>query len=78
MLAAIGEQFAECMAENDDICGVTVTLKEREDVIQVIIQKYIMLFSCNEGVNYTRTFVPLFLSDMEYECCRGIECYCYG
>ncbi|XP_017761349.1 PREDICTED: eukaryotic translation initiation factor 4E type 3 [Eufriesea mexicana] len=35
VLAAIGEQFAECVAEGDEICGITVSIREREDLIQI-------------------------------------------
>lgn len=35
VLAAIGEQFAECVLEGDDVCGVTVSIREKSDVIQI-------------------------------------------
>ncbi|XP_021000311.1 eukaryotic translation initiation factor 4E type 3 [Parasteatoda tepidariorum] len=35
LLAAIGEQFADCVEEGDDVCGVSVTVREKDDVIQI-------------------------------------------
>ena len=35
MLAAIGEQFESDLARGDDICGLSVSPRDRDDIIQV-------------------------------------------
>lgn len=35
LMAAIGEQLNEYVAEEDEVCGVTVSIRDREDVILV-------------------------------------------
>ena len=34
-MAAIGEQFMECLAPGDDICGLSVSPREKDDLIQI-------------------------------------------
>ena len=35
LLAAIGEQYSEFVEPGDDICGVSVSVRERDDILQV-------------------------------------------
>merc|ERR1711934_1051516 len=35
LLAAIGEQFEGSLAEGDDICGLSVSPRDRDDIIQI-------------------------------------------
>ena len=35
LVAAIGEQFTESVLENDDVCGLSVSPREKDDLIQV-------------------------------------------
>lgn len=35
LLAIIGEQFSSCVDPNDDICGVSVSVRERDDLIEI-------------------------------------------
>lgn len=35
LLAVIGEQFDEFVTDDDDICGVSISIRERDDLIQI-------------------------------------------
>ncbi|GAB6021003.1 Eukaryotic translation initiation factor 4E type 3 [Chamberlinius hualienensis] len=35
LLAIIGEQFSECVDPKDDICGVCVSVRERDDLVEL-------------------------------------------
>ena len=35
LLAAIGEQFTSCVTPGDDVCGLSVSPRERDDLVQI-------------------------------------------
>lgn len=41
VLAAIGEQFSESLVEGDEVCGVTVSIRDRDDLVQVTTLFYL-------------------------------------
>ncbi|GFT03109.1 eukaryotic translation initiation factor 4E type 3-B [Nephila pilipes] len=35
LLAAIGEQFVDFLSKGDDVCGVSVTVRDKDDIVQI-------------------------------------------
>ncbi|GFY23819.1 eukaryotic translation initiation factor 4E type 3-B [Trichonephila clavipes] len=35
LLAAIGEQFVDFLSKGDDVCGVSVTVRDKNDIVQI-------------------------------------------
>ena len=44
LLAAIGEQFVSDLADGDDIAGLSVSPRERDDLIQVSQLMFTIMF----------------------------------
>ena len=40
LLAAIGEQFMDDVVDGDDICGLSISPREKDDLIQVVFVRF--------------------------------------
>ncbi|KAG8200120.1 hypothetical protein JTE90_018909 [Oedothorax gibbosus] len=75
LLAAIGEQFVDYVCKGDDVCGISVTVRDKDDIIQVwnsdatavpndIVRK---IYKLLPGVQFTAEFYRAHYTHRSYE-----------
>ncbi|XP_012938513.1 eukaryotic translation initiation factor 4E type 3 isoform X2 [Aplysia californica] len=57
LLAAIGEQLSDCMADDDDVIGISVSIRDRDDLI-LIWNKEARLKESSTIVQKVRELLP--------------------
>jgi len=80
LLAAIGEQFQDCMAPGDEVSGLSVSVRDRDDILQIwntdsaLAEKSTIVTKVKEllpSVNFSAIFYKAFQTHQAFEGSKG-------
>lgn len=76
LLAAIGEQFSDCLAEGDEISGISISIRERDDILHIWNTKALLHEQANvidkvkellPDINFSAIFYKAFQTHQAFE-----------
>lgn len=79
LLAAIGEQFVDSVREDDEVCGISISVRERDDIIQIwnsnakAVEEATVLEKVRDLLTDVDMFDPFYKSHQAHDAFEGVR-----